>query len=398
MTSLPADHKRQVIQQLLREWPPGYGGIERVAHELAMVWGGVVWSLDAQSRSLSEQDAIPANYPRRRLPRTPPMGRLVLPVPSAQLWSLLRSDQPLHGHLPSIGVLLVLLLAALVRPRRRVTAHWHFFFEPASGWSGRFFSVYQWLALRVVSRLSGVITTSPLLKDELLRCGCRPERVAVLPCCLSQEQETGALMTSQSSSETQANSLMRVLFIGRLGSYKRLDWLLLSLARVESAWSLDVVGDGPRRAEFEALSDELTASRRDGVVRFHGRLSEAEKLSQLRAADLLVLPSESSNEAFGIVQLEAMAACLPALAFQRRRSGMGWVCQLADLDWSQTPEDLALVLQKLAGDPALRRRLGVQARRRYEQLFCRSIWLDQLNHWSNPLNSSQTPVGFRVRG
>ena len=54
---------------------------------------------------------------------------------------------------------------------------------------------------------------------------------------------------------------MRVLFIGRLGSYKRLDWLLISLAKVNRAWSLDVVGDGPRRSDFEALSDRLIASR-----------------------------------------------------------------------------------------------------------------------------------------
>ena len=403
MTSVPVvqrlhEQRPQTIQQLLREWPPGYGGVERVAHELAMVWGGVVWSLDAQDRSLSENDAIPARYPRRRLARTPSLGRLVLPLPSAELWSLLSSHQPLHGHLPSIGVLLVLLLARLVRPRRRVTAHWHFFFEPASGLKGRFFSVYQWLALRVVSWLSGVVTTSPLLEAELVRCGCRPERVAVLSCCLSHDQETAALVATRSFSQPQAHRPMRVLFIGRLGSYKRLDWLLHSLASVESSWSLDVVGDGPRRAEFEALSYELTSSRRDGVVRFHGRLSEADKLSQLLQADLLVLPSESSNEAFGIVQLEAMAAGLPALAFQRWRSGMGWVCQLADLDWSQTPEDLSLVLQKLADDPALLCHLGVQARLRYEQFFSRSIWLDQLNHWSKPLNRSQTPVGFRVRG
>lgn len=191
---------------------------------------------------------------------------------------------------------------------------------------------------------------------------------------------------------------MRVLFIGRLGSYKRLDWLLISLAKVNRAWSLDVVGDGPRRADFEALSDELMASRSDQVVHFHGQLSEADKLRQLLAADLLVLPSESSNEAFGIVQLEAMAAGLPALAFQRWRSGMGWVCNLPDLDWSQTPEDLALVLQKLAEDPGLLRHLGRQARLRYQQLFSRAIWLDQLSHWSNPVNSSQTPVGFRARG
>ena len=403
MTSVPGEQRLfeqrpQAIQQLLREWPPGYGGVERVAHELAMVWGGAVWSLDAQGSSLSEQDAIPARYPRRRLARTPALGRLVLPLPSAGLWSLLRSRQPLHGHLPSIGVLLVLLLARLLRPQRRVTAHWHFFFEPASGFKGRFFGIYQWLALRVVSCLSGVLTTSPSLKAELVRCGCRSERVAVLPCCLSHDQEAAALVATRSSPQTQANPELRVLFIGRLGSYKRLDWLLQSLASVESSWSLDVVGDGPRRADFEALSDQLMASRPNGEVRFHGRLSEADKLSQLLAADLLVLPSESSNEAFGIVQLEAMAAGLPALAFQRWRSGMGWVCQLADLDWSQTPEDLPRVLQKLADDPVLLRHLGVQARVRYEQLFCRTIWLDQLQCWSNPMTCSQTPVGFRARG
>lgn len=392
------EQRPQPIQQLLREWPPGYGGVERVAHELAMVWGGAVWSLDAQGCSLGEQDAIPAGYPRRLLARTPALGRLVLPLPSAGLWLLLRSHQPLHGHLPSIGVLLVLLLARLVRPRRRVTAHWHFFFEPASGFKGRFFGVYQWLALRVVSWLSGVITTSPSLKAELVRCGCRSERVAVLPCCLSHDQEAAALVAARPLSQTQANSAMRVLFIGRLGSYKRLDWLLHSLASVKSSWSLDVVGDGPRRTDFEALSDQLMASRPNREVRFHGRLSEADKLSQLLAADLLVLPSESSNEAFGIVQLEAMAAGLPALAFQRWRSGMGWVCQLADLDWSQTPEDLPRVLQKLADDPVLLRHLGVQARVRYEQLFCRKIWLDQLQGWSNPMTCSQTPVGFRARG
>ena len=398
MTSAPPQQRPQVIQQLLREWPPGYGGIERVAHELAMVWGGVVWSLDAQNRSSSEQDAILACYPRRRLARTPPLGRLVLPLPSTGLWSLLRSDQPLHGHLPSIGVLLVLLVARLCRPRRRVTAHWHFFFEPASGLSGRFFSVYQWLALRVVCGLPGVITTSPLLKQELLRCGCRPERVAVLPCCLSDDQEAAALVLKRSPSSSSAHQPMRVLFIGRLGSYKRLDWLLHSLAELDQAWCLDVVGDGPRRLEFEALADQLMGSQSDQLVRFHGRLPEADKQQRLLEADLLVLPSQSSNEAFGIVQLEAMAAGVPALAFQRWRSGMGWVCQLPALNWSQTPQDLTPVLQKLAGDPALLRELGVQARLRYQQLFRRSIWLDQLKRWSNPLNSSQTPVGFRARG
>ena len=43
--------------QLLREWPPGYGGVERVAHELAVHWHligqpATMFSLVGQTRSL----------------------------------------------------------------------------------------------------------------------------------------------------------------------------------------------------------------------------------------------------------------------------------------------------------------------------------------------------------
>ena len=139
-----------------------------------------------------------------------------------------------------------------------------------------------------------------------------------------------------------------------------------------------VVGDGPRRGTFETLSRDLFASQADQLVQFRGRLDETAKLAQLAAADVLVLPSDRSHEAFGIVQLEAMAAGIPALAFQRRRSGMGWVGQLPGLAWPQTPDALPAVLQRLAADPALLRRLGRQARQRYGELFARRVWLHNL--------------------
>ena len=73
-----------------------------------------------------------------------------------------------------------------------------------------------------------------------------------------------------------------------------------------------------------------------------------------------------------------MAAGIPALAFQRRRYGMGWVGQLPGLAWPQTPDALPAVLQRLAADPALLRRLGRQARQRYGELFARRVWLHNL--------------------
>ena len=48
-----------MVEQLLREWPPGYGGVERVAHELANVWGGAVYSLDVQRQAAMGDDPCP---------------------------------------------------------------------------------------------------------------------------------------------------------------------------------------------------------------------------------------------------------------------------------------------------------------------------------------------------
>jgi len=363
-------------QQLLREWPPGYGGVERVAHELASVWGGVVYSLDAQPQRRLDPDPLPVSYKRCQLSRMA-IGRLLLPMPSPALLALLFSPQPLHGHLPSPGVLILLLLARVIRPRRRVTAHWHCFLHPTLDLNGRLFSLYQWLALRVVRRLSGVLTTSPLLRQELLLAGCSKENVYVLPCCLSIEQENAALMLQVNKSRSSLP--LRVLFIGRLESYKRLDWLFQALVMLSSPWNLVVVGDGPKRRFFEKLCSKLIGSNSDDRVTFCGRLSEADKLEQLALADVLVLPSDRSNEAFGIVQLEAMAAALPSLAFDLPRSGMGWVGQLPSLQWSQSQEGLADVLQRLAEDSELLSLASSQSRDRYHRLFARKVWRQHLN-------------------
>ena len=358
--------------QLLREWPPGFGGIERVAHELASNWQRPVYSLDAQPQRRNLPDSLPVAYPRQRLPRLQ-LGRLLLPRPSLQLRQLLFSSEPLHGHLPSPGVLFILVLARLLQPKRWVSVHWHAFLECSPGWSGILFGLYQWLALRLIPWLSVVVTTSPALAAELLRCGCDSARLKVLPCCLDAELERSALALPLRRHEAEAP--LRVLFIGRLDSYKRLDLLLQALAAVEGEWCLQVVGDGPRRVAFEKFSQQLFHG--DHRVQFLGCVDEQIKLCCLEWADVLVLPSDRSNEAFGIVQLEAMAAGIPSLAFQRQRSGMGWVGQLAGMTWSQQPKDLAFVLQRLLSDKDLLMQLDKQSRARYNALFSRAIWTHQ---------------------
>jgi glycosyltransferase involved in cell wall biosynthesis len=69
-----------------------------------------------------------------------------------------------------------------------------------------------------------------------------------------------------------------------------------------------VIGDGPEREPLGLLADELGIAAR---VEFAGQLAPAEALERTRRATLLALPS--TDEAFGMVYVEAMAGWLPAI-------------------------------------------------------------------------------------
>ena len=168
------------IEQLLREWPPCVGCVERVAHEFGAFWGGDVYSLDVQRNSADPDDPLEVPYVRKRLRCVRIVGRFHLPLPSYRLIKLLVSTSPLVGHLPSPGILLLLLLARFFRPNRKVIAYWHCFLDETTGFMGFWFALYQWIALHIVRHLSLVITTSPILSAEIVRRGCPQSRVFVL--------------------------------------------------------------------------------------------------------------------------------------------------------------------------------------------------------------------------
>jgi glycosyltransferase involved in cell wall biosynthesis len=218
-----------------------------------------------------------------------------------------------------------------------------------------------------------------VLGEVLVQEGVKPQKVFVLSCCLGEFQEK---LYGQIAEERRQRPLrrqqqpLRLLFIGRLDSYKRVDWLIEASA-ASGAADLHVVGDGPLRSQLE---QNAQAKGIDQVVVFHGRISEQEKLAVLRDTDLLVLPADCSNEAFGIVQLEAMACGVPALALDHPRSGMAWVGGLKTVLGVRQVcrQDLVRVIERFAKDPQLLAEASRAAERRYWSEFSRQIWHRQL--------------------
>ena len=368
-----------MIIQLVRECPPGHGGVERVAHELAAAWqaqGEMSYTISLQPCASSVDDpSLPVDYQRSYLPRFK-VGQVLIPLPSRRLWAVLTSSEVLHVHLPCPGLLAVSVLARLLQPSRTIRLHWHAFLQAPSGPQGWLIGLYQWLALRWATYgVQFVVTTSPVLAEALVQEGVKPQMVVILPCCLGVVQERLYSQIAQQRRHhplRNQHHLLRLLFIGRLDSYKRVDWLIDACAATGAA-ELHVIGDGPLRSllERQAQAEGIITA-----INFHGRITEPEKLGLLRDSDLLVLPADCSNEAFGIVQLEAMACGLPALAFDLPRSGMAWVGGLkAVLGFSQLlREDLTGLIQHFAKDPQLLAEASQAAERRYWSEFSRQIW------------------------
>lgn len=92
-----------------------------------------------------------------------------------------------------------------------------------------------------------------------------------------------------------------ILFLGRHEPRKGLAVLIEALARMSPDVCLWAAGDGPDTARLRA------ATAGDARVSWLGRISDAERSSRLRGADVLCAPS-LHGESFGVVLLEAMAA------------------------------------------------------------------------------------------
>jgi glycosyltransferase involved in cell wall biosynthesis len=373
--------------QLTREQPPGYGGVERVAHEVAdaiAVHGLTPTSQVYFFFGSSDPDPLPIHYGRIKM-RAWALGRLPLPLPCRALIRLLLSQDALIAHLPCPTVLGLAILCKLLRPQRRVSIYWHSFLDVNPTAVGMLVGLYQQVAQALMRLFDQVITTSPILQDELGHSARLPAtRMTVMPCCVPESLELEAKAAQADARSAPCPETLRLITISRLASYKRIDWLLdaieaanVSLVPAGRAIRLDVVGDGPDRDHLVCCVERSPLL--EGLVEFHGRVEELRKQQLLAAADLLMLMADSCHEAFGIVQLEAMAYGVPAIALKHPRSGAYWVSHTPSQRWDGHHRSLVPFLLDLARQPEPQLNLLRQETlQRYHSEFQRSIWMKRL--------------------
>ena len=236
----------------------------------------------------------------------------------------------------------------------------------AGGPAGRLARAATALRNRWLRDADAFVAMSRVIRDEMLGAGIPRERIVLLPHGVDTERFRPATVEEKLALRRELGLPEGVLAVysGRLLRGKGLETLVDALAKIaDRAAGLGVVLLGSGEGQALSVEDELrrrVAERGLGTrVAFAGRRERVE--DTLRAADIFVFPSVF--EALGIALVEAAACALPAVA--SRTGGIVDVVEDGVSGRLVAPGDAAALSEALlclAGDAALRSRMGREAR------------------------------------
>jgi glycosyltransferase involved in cell wall biosynthesis len=221
------------------------------------------------------------------------------------------------------------------------------------------------LEYRLMRRAAALVTTSPNYLESSPVLNTYRERTHVIPYGIPLERFSRREMQAKSLRARYGGRI--VLAVGRLIYYKGFEFLIRAIAQVKNAVLL-IVGEGPLRKELE--DEAISAGVRERVY-FIGAMPNDQTAAYYQAADVFVLPSIVRSEAFGIVQLEAMACGKPVVN-TLLDSGVPYVSVDGVTGLTvppRSPAALAVAINRLLDNPHLRSQYGAAALRRVHENF-----------------------------
>lgn len=254
-----------------------------------------------------------------------------------------------HGPVPTMSDAFLLLAATMRRRRRPAVVYTHHSDLAIPGLRG-VCTVYNRVHRRIAQLADTVLVSSVEYHDRMRTRSGPPTEI------IPWGVDTSRVLPRP---PRPADDL-RVLFVGQLRPYKGAN-VLLDAAEDISGVSVTLIGDGPERPALEARAAGLPG------VRVLGRVTDEELWQAYSTHDVIVLPSLTTAEAYGLVLGEGMAAgCVPVA------SDLPGVREVAGASGLLVPpgdvEALRDALKRLATDDALLDRLAARSLPRGRQM------------------------------
>ena len=221
---------------------------------------------------------------------------------------------------------------------------------------------------QLVRRADVLVATSSAYAKGSPHLSAAGEKCRIVPNCIDAGHLAPDARSERVARQVRAENAGRTICfaVGRHTRYKGYDHLIRAAGYLDDGFVVYIGGTGeetPKLKQLAAGNDR---------IRFLGRIDDDVLKGYMSAMDIFCFPSVTKNEAFGVALAEAMYFGKPAVTFTIPGSGVNTVC-LDGEDGIEVPNGdakaYADALRRLAADPALRARMGTNARRRVEEHF-----------------------------
>ncbi len=352
------------IVQIGKFYPPHLGGMETHLRDLVSGLSGredvrVIVAGDSIRGRLDRMDGA-------AITRVPTLGVLAsMPVTPTLPWELMRAKPALvHVHVPNPAAAFAIVTARYYGPL--VIMH-------QSDTLGRrtLKRIADPFVKAMMRRADRIIVASQRYLDSSEELAPYRAKCRVIPLGINIEKDHENV-EAESTKIQREHGPRLVLAVGRLVGYKGFRYLVESMRMVDA--TLLLVGTGPLDATLKQAAQDLGVSHK---VKFLGRVDDLQKY--YRASSVFVLPSISRAEAFGLVQLEAMAAGLPVINTDLN-SGVPEVSLDGVTGITVPPEDsgsLAQAINRLLADAGMRKRMGEAGRVRARREFAPGLMIER---------------------
>jgi rhamnosyl/mannosyltransferase len=274
----------------------------------------------------------------------------------------------LHFHIPNPTATLAYQMSGVNRP---YIATYHADITRQR----RLKRLYEASLVQFLTSSSSVIATS----DNIVRTSNVLSRLekkcTVIPLGIDISRFTeGPGLVSQVDEIRRTHRRPTVLFVGKFRHYKGLHVLIEAIRVLDI--DLLLIGNGPLEA---SLKKQVAQAGVSSKVFFLGALKDEDVNAYMKACDIFVLPATQRSEAFGIVQLEAMACGKPIVSTELG-TGTSFVNRNGETGIVVPPNDVAALttaINSLADNQERRHALGHNGRRRLESLFSVEVMMEK---------------------
>jgi len=235
---------------------------------------------------------------------------------------------------------------------------------------------YTGLVKKSLKNVDAILAPSKFTQEKHLQAGICDE-VKILPLFSTLKPDE---ISNKENDEKNVNKNKPFVYVGRVTASKGIVSVLKIFSQLPEI-ELQVVGDGDL---LQSLIVEYSSFKN---IKFCGQVKQQELIEIYRNANALIL-SSLAPETFGLTIVEAFACGTPALvrfAGGSRdiidKTGGGYVYQ--------TNDELTAYVLKLHEDLALRNKLGIKARKGFDDFYTEEIHLKSYLSIISNINNSK---------